>query len=313
MNTTVVALFAIAAVASPQALVRIPDKTFEFHSGFWINLDHFLYEQASASPEPAALSPKWTAALDYYRKHFTKRDQLSADAIQLNNRLSEWEAANSLKDSGLDPELVGVLEAAAPIYRDRWWPVHDRANRGWIQADLAPALQIQRRSEAGIGQCLRRSVGPATPIRTDVAEYANWAGAYTSTNPGHITISSTDAGYQGAASLEMLFHEGSHTTFAKVMQTMSSEAKAQNRLYRRRDLWHAVLFYSAGTVVERHLDGYTQYAVKNGLFDRAWPGVAEVLEKDWKPYLNGKIDMPTAIRGLLADYGVDPQPKAAPR
>ena len=30
---------------------------------------------------------------------------------------------------------------------------------------------------------------PADPIRTDVAEYASWAGAYTVLEPTHITIS----------------------------------------------------------------------------------------------------------------------------
>src|SRR5215212_6693396 len=57
---------------------------FEFHSGFWLNLHHFLYEQAllrkrasgpaqtaswAASPD-GKLSPErqrlWDAALDYY-------------------------------------------------------------------------------------------------------------------------------------------------------------------------------------------------------------------------------------------------------
>jgi hypothetical protein len=106
----------------------------------------------------------------------------------------------------------------------------------------------------------------------------------------------------------MLFHEASHTTFSKIFQTMGSEAKAQNKLYRRRDLWHAVLFYTVGTMVERRIPGYTQYAVKNGLFERSWPGVPEMLEKDWKPYLDGKIDMITAIRRMITDYGVDPTP-----
>lgn len=57
---------------------------FEFHSGFWINLHHFLYEQAllrrrGDKPDPArsstanpngTLSPEqqqlWNAAVDYY-------------------------------------------------------------------------------------------------------------------------------------------------------------------------------------------------------------------------------------------------------
>jgi hypothetical protein len=47
-----------SAVCFAQAIVPVSDKTFEFHSGFWINLDRFLYEQALADPTPAAVAPE---------------------------------------------------------------------------------------------------------------------------------------------------------------------------------------------------------------------------------------------------------------
>ena len=97
---------------------------------------------------------------------------------------------------------------------------------------------------------------PSTPIRTDVAETANRASGYTTLGPTHITISSVDPG---------------------VRDTLSGEVRAQNKLYRRREFWHAVLFYTAGEVARQHLDGYTPYAMKNGLYDRGWPGAQEVL------------------------------------
>ena len=46
------------------------------------------------------------------------------------------------------------------------------------------------------------------------------------------------------------------------------------------------------------------YAVKNGLYERAWQGVPEILEADWKPYLEGKVDLPTAVRRLVDAYGI---------
>ena len=92
--------------------------------------------------------------------------------------------------------------------------------------------------------------------------------------------------------------------FAKIRNPLSAEVKFQNKLFRRSDLWHAVLFYTAGEMVRRHLDGYTPCAVKNGLYERAWQGVPEILEADWKPYLEGKVDLPTAVRRLVDAYGI---------
>src|SRR5437763_428101 len=117
-------IFALSTVCFAQPILPVPDKTFEFHSGFWMNLDHFLREQASANPAPPAVAPAWTAALDYYRKNFIQHQQPSGDAVHLNDRLSELETAKSLSKSGLDPELVAALDAAAAVYRSRWWPVH---------------------------------------------------------------------------------------------------------------------------------------------------------------------------------------------
>jgi hypothetical protein len=33
----------LSAACFAKAIVPVPDKTFEFHSGFWINLDRYLY------------------------------------------------------------------------------------------------------------------------------------------------------------------------------------------------------------------------------------------------------------------------------
>ena len=51
----------------------------------------------------------------------------------------------------------------------------------------------------------------STPVRVDVTAYANWAGAYTTNGPSHITVSSEDPGNQDDQGLEILFHEVLHT------------------------------------------------------------------------------------------------------
>ena len=105
------------------AFVLLPaagaDSTFDFHSGFWINLHHFLYEQAALDEQatvdtpPAPTSPAWQSALKYYRGQVITLDLMTDEAAQTNNRLSNVEDKSSLHDSGLPPDLTAVLESAA--------------------------------------------------------------------------------------------------------------------------------------------------------------------------------------------------------
>lgn len=148
-----------------------------------------------------------------------------------------------------------------------------------------------------------RSGWPEGPIRTDVTQYAG-LGAYTTLGPVHVTVSSADLANSGQAALEILFHEASHALIGEVRESLARDAQAQGRVLRRDDLWHALLFYTTGEIVRRHLDGYTPYAIKGKLYDRAWPGSLAVFEQDWRPYLDGKTDFEAAARRLVGDYSM---------
>ncbi len=115
---------------------------------------------------------------------------MSRAAEAMNNRLAEAGSTTELRPDGLDPELRAVLSKAAPVYRSLL------ANYGAsMRKDIAAVYQTP---------------WPPAPIRADVAAFAGPLGAYTTSEANHITISSTDKGYQGEAALEMLFHEASH-------------------------------------------------------------------------------------------------------
>lgn len=131
--------------------------------------------------------------------------------------------------------------------------------------------------------------------------------------PAHVTVSSVAPANQGDAALEVLFHESSHALILKIRDALGQELAAEHKLFRTRNFWHAALFYTTGEIVRRHLDNYTPYAFSNGLYTKAWAGAPEVLEQDWRPYLDGKIDLPTAIRRLVTDYGVADGAHAAQR
>jgi hypothetical protein len=299
MNNVAHALLrAASTLVSTLGLLAAQQTTFDFHSNFWVNLHHFLYQQAIAKSPEQSGSEAWNQALDVYRTGITKHELLSRDIAGINIALSKIENAESLQNSGIDAELTQTLERAAPVYKTRWWPQHNRQNLAWIDA----ATPLVAKYEAVMKKELSaayRTPWPSQPIRTDVAEYASWAGAYTVLEPTLITISNA-----GPAPLETLFHEASHGMIQKISDALAAELDSQKKLFQRRAFWHAVLFYTAGEVAERHLDHYTMFGVKDGILERGWPGALPILEKDWKPYLDGKIDLATAVHRLVDDYGV---------
>ena len=300
---------------------------FEFHSSFGINLHHFLYEQAllrkqapgpgqpanSGADTKVQLPPGqqqlWDAALDYYTKAMIKRDFVSdKDMVTINDQLAESEGAPDLNQSGLSRDLKAVLESVAPVYRSRWWPEHDRANRFWIAVATPLARQF---SQPLIRQLTAAFKGkwPIDPVRVDVVEYANWAGAYTtfgSRDRVHITMS-TDPGNQGFGALELLFHEASHWMVGPfngpVAAAIARECKARNKPIPG-GLWHAIIFYTVGEFTRRDLSeyrvtDYTPYGYR-GLYARTWPNFQRPLELYWQPYLEGKVDFDKAISNLIA-------------
>jgi hypothetical protein len=299
---------------------------FEFHSGFWMNLHHFLYEQAllrrrstgSGQTANKATNPKsqlsagqqqlWDAALDYYAKMIIKRDLLFDDGmIVINDQLGESEGATDLSKSGLPGDLIKILESVAALYRERWWPEHDRTNHFWIAA-VTPLVRQFGRTLINQLTAAYKAKWPAGLVRVEVVEYANWAGAYTTFDRAqrvHSTIS-TDPGNQGFAALEILFHEASHSMVfprsGAVAEAIARECQAKNKPVPR-DLWHAIIFYTAGEFIRRDLgeyrvNDYTPYAYR-GLYARAWPNLQRPLELYWQPYLNGTVDFDKAISNLI--------------
>ena len=301
-------LFPAAALGQAQE-----QAAFRFQSGFWINLHHFLYRQAfdSAADKSAASMPSaraqaeaWNRALDYYQTAFAGKDLLQRDMAIIKNALSDAGSAASLKIAGLDADLTAVLEAAAPAYRARWRE-HDLRNRAWIRR-LRPLLAEHERVLKGRLSSAYATAWPERAIRADIVFHANWAGAYTTLYPTRITIASNDPDESAAESLEILFHEASHVLIGKIREAISEQARSIGRLLPRKTLWHAVLFYTTGEIVRRRIPGYTPYALRHGLWERAWPDHLDALEAAWRPYLDGGRELDAAIRELVAGLAVAP-------
>ena len=141
----------------------------------------------------------------------------------------------------------------------------------------------------------------------DVVSYASPGGANTITGPNHIMMSSINAGYQGFAAFEMVFHESSHTMMGARFGKVAEHLQEASRAYDKRspgNLWHAILFYTSGNVVQALLaaegyGAYNPYVYERGLFVRAWPEYRAPLEQYWQPYLDGAVDLQTASRDVI--------------
>lgn len=264
-----------------------PLPVFEFHSEFWVNLHHTLYQEAkyrttpqqqtadgkagdgkvaaknrptlrtsgAKAPLSAVEQRAWDEALNYYAANYVDKDLLfTTELILIKNQLGDFDGCDELSgrkkktcDAGLPGNLTHVLEVAAPVYRAHDWPAHDLANRRWVMR-VAPLVR-----EQGVGLSQRladiyQTKWPKDKIRVDVCAYPNRAGAYTTLDPLRVTIASTDPRNQDAEALEVLFHEASHGIADAVQQAIIRQCHQRDKAVPR-DLWHALIFYTTGEVI----------------------------------------------------------------
>jgi hypothetical protein len=297
------------------------DRYFEFHSGFWINLHLFLYEEASTrtaapgrgreaeftadSTISATLSgdekTKWDAAVAYYQSNLAMLDLQTNDHMRMIKlELENLENASTLSRSHLDPALIRVLDNAAPVYRAHWWTQHDQANRNWIAA----ATQLADTDGGPLSQKIATAYEtnwPDNPMRVDVVAYANYSGAFTTLLPTRIIVSSQDPGNQKMTALEVLFHEGSHALVSTVGNLLLQDYAAHKKAAPP-DLLHAILYFTTGYFVKQLHPDYLPYADEAGLWSQGqWPIFEAAIIRDWQPHLEGKTTVGVALSQLVAD------------
>jgi hypothetical protein len=307
--------------------IQQPTRTvplFDFHSNFWVNLHQVLFHEAllsagkpdrrlqsnaplTASQMTGQEKADWNAAVAFYAKTFGTRQELFDDEmVRINAELAKQaDDGTELNAAGLSSELITVLRSAAPIYRKYWWQTHDTSNKQWISSQAARVNALSPQIAAAMQKDLRQA-WPAAPIRVDVSYYVAEIGhAYTTDTPPHTTFSSSAPSLQGLDGFETLFHEASHSFADTMTNALFAECGAEKKNCGQ--LWHAVLFYTAGVEVRRALPpadqaNFTPYAYKYGLYTRGdYPKYRRVLETDWQSYLDGKTSFQTAIQSMVAD------------
>jgi hypothetical protein len=281
---------------------------FRLQSSFWLNLHHFVRGVARGVPASAPLTTEeretWDKAVALYRQRYIDRDLLMDDGmVAIKDALRQLPADQSPGEFAGEPGLRATLVAIAPIYRKYWWPEHDAANRKWIAA-AEPLL-------ARYGQTLSARVAaaygttwPQTPHPVDLSVQAGPVGGYTS-DPPHTTISSLDPGYQGFRTLEMLFHEASHQWGGKLVNPIARSAANHHKKVPPQ-LWHGVLFYTAGELTRRTLAeaGVRDYAaVSDEVIPRlCGDGCKQRIAAAWDRHLSGEISADDALDRLVASW-----------
>ena len=310
------ALLLVLGLAAPSLADEpvVVVANLEIHSAFWPNLHHALYGAAWARrpktgarrlmpdipvPTPPTLSADeraaWDAAVEYYDRDLADRDLLGGMGMpQIKMALG----AENLAANAIVAEHRAVLERIAPVYRQHFWPAHDRANREWIAATVERLRTIER----DIVSAQERMYGRPwfnAPVRVDVVAIGR---AYTSLFPTHATVSPNEGPLTGWTSVEMVLHEVSHELILPIQKELASAFG--DRWKEHGVLWHVVQFYMTGLALERILAmrgiEYRKFLESEGLFDRAWPQYRKPLEDNWAPYVRGEITRAQAIERTLA-------------
>lgn len=334
----IVAMMGCAACATPSrpapsaATSSEAAPLFRFHVDFWPNLNQVMLHEALV-PRPGFAGPKslrnrhvvtaetlapaeaeqWHKALGYYDSHFDSDNLFDhfTEAMPALHGLGPTQVPPTTTD--IDQGWQSHLVLAAPIYKARFWPDHERKDRAYVER-MRPLIAAHgawfaKRLVAVYGTPL-----PTGPIDVDVTPAVPLFGGFTRGEPPYtgehealITLSSEDPAYAGDTGVEMLFHEVSHLLVGRVQEGLEASAKRQGRKVGGR-LWHDVIFYTAGHLTqERFGPTYVPYAERptSQLFDGAAHPTVVLLKRCWQPYLDGRTTLDAAIDAIVASLPAD--------
>ena len=276
---------------------------FEFQSPFWLDLHHRLYAESGRVKVEHQMPPeaqqRWQAALAAYRELYPERNLATlfrSDAAQATRRALDGDDV-----SRVDPKLRAILQAVAPVYREHIWPSDQKADARFIEA-LQPLLAKHGSTVAKNMAAALGGPPPQDAMRADVTAFAGPVGAYTILGPVLIAISSTDERHQGPAAVESLFHEAGHALIFPLTRELRTALEETGKPGHD-DLWHALLFFTAGEVVKRQLGpDHVPYAKAQHLWERVpkWSSYLPLLDKHWIPVIDGKATPSDGLKALVA-------------
>jgi hypothetical protein len=230
--------------------------------------------------------------------------------IAVRYELAGFPDVDVVPDDVMAPTLER-LRAAVPFYMRCGWAQDDARNLKWI-GELIPRLIAYEDTIRTQLSRLYQDDWQAV-VRADIVGRASALGANSVIDPDHVLMSSVDPSYRGWSSLEMMFHEASHAKIGPqggaVWRALEDAAIAANARDLPGQLWHPILFYTTGKVVqavlaEREKIAYDNYMHRGaGLFQRFHRALAE----NWQPYIDNQLTLQEAARRLIAALKTTPK------
>jgi hypothetical protein len=292
---------------------------FQYYNFTGVNLHHYLYNEAFPTGDglgqtipglTAAQNATVANAIDFYRTRYQDRDLLFDPELHAITQQVIAAGNAGLPSTGIPDDLRNTLQSVYPIYTRHLWASQKLENQHWIVSNRQLISRYGPTVQHELERVLQQKFSDG-PYQVYVVHEANWAGGYTSeaerrTHP-HTVISSGRPDYQGLAGLEMVFHESLHAGPFDTVRAALNEEFARHNAKDDVQLWHAVLFYTAGEIVREVLsaDGVTfqpyEYA-PGGPFTRGrWVRVEATVRKYWLPYMQGKIDIREAVAQMVTE------------
>lgn len=287
---------------------------FEFRTSFWNSLHHELHATVRPRPAPAGWTDAladderagWGSAVEVYRPLGRRSLLFDEGLASMSAWLSPLGEDAALDAVPLAPAVKRALQDAAPIYRAHGWPLLQRDARTFVDG-VSPLLA---RHGSAIATRLAAAYDTTWPgaVPVDIVRDAGPPGnVHTTARPrAHVTMAAADPRHQGLAGIELLFHEASHGWDTVLSEALVAEARAQQRVIRQ-DLWHAVLFFTAGEVTRRQLASagidYEPYAVTQKLASTAYADVWPAVVASWTPFLDGTVTRAIATTALVRAAG----------
>lgn len=317
LSSLFVFFFITVCPAQSAKAVAVETTThFEFYINKWLNLHHFLFQSAKAIARDSSQSiqkfPSWQVLsteeqkmvadlMNYYQDTWIDKNLLfNKELFDLKRTVSYW--GNELESVEDDSHAVIVQhwKAFTPIYDQHYWPEHLAQNQRILHNNLPRIRDFEAAAAEKLSQ-LSQEPWPSYKVRVDVSYLADWAGAYTTTHPTHVVISTQNVGPEGDW-VETLFHEASHKLISSrrgaVSQTIQ-EIATREGLKVPRQLWHAVLFYFAGKTIQDLLGkegvDYELFMLRERVFDHYYPA----LESTMQAYLKGESTLEESLKELM--------------
>jgi hypothetical protein len=311
MTLCVLALIVAVVPSVVDVPVNAQSSTlFTLHSNPWIDLHFFVRAAARGVPVQADLAEQeravWATGVEFYKPYASRDLLFDQELLDIKWALHTAEGRANLEGIAIDSGLRATLERLMPIYQKHWWPAHDRANQAWITG----AKPLLERHGAALAKAVTGVYGaawPNEPKPVDLSWVGGPSGAYSTGPPRHIIMPSSDATYGGNAALELSFHEASHN-WGLVLGSGIFQAAKEQGVHVPPQLWHSVLFYTAGELTTRELRAhgvtdYVEYSTRANLYTpMCGAGCREKIVELWTPVLDGKRSIAEALSALVASF-----------